>query len=74
MIRRGRGLFLEIFDDRGAAMGLKMIALYAVLIAANLLAWAWAFASFQGYPLLLGTAVLAYGFGLRHESVPGENL
>jgi high-affinity nickel-transport protein len=31
-----------------------------------LLAWAWAFASFHGYPLLMGTALLAYGFGLRH--------
>ena len=37
-----------------------------VLIAANLLAWAWAFAAFHGYPFLLATALIAYGFGLRH--------
>lgn len=37
-----------------------------VLIAANLLAWAWAFAAFHGYPLLLATALIAYGLGLRH--------
>ena len=40
--------------------------MYAFLIAANVAAWAWAFASFRHYPLLLGTALLAYGFGLRH--------
>jgi high-affinity nickel-transport protein len=41
-------------------------ALYAGLTAANLLAWGWAFVAFHGRPALLGTALLAYGFGLRH--------
>jgi nickel/cobalt transporter (NiCoT) family protein len=40
--------------------------MYMGLIAANVLAWAWAFTAFRGYPLLLGTALLAYTFGLRH--------
>src|SRR6516162_6325129 len=44
----------------------KVAGLYITLIAANILAWAWAFAAFHGYPLLLATALLAYGFGLRH--------
>ncbi|MBN3855920.1 HoxN/HupN/NixA family nickel/cobalt transporter [Paraburkholderia sp. Ac-20340] len=44
----------------------RLIPLYAVLIAANLGAWAWALIAFRHYPLLLGTALLAYGFGLRH--------
>lgn len=44
----------------------KIAALYGVLIAANLAAWAWAFIAFHHYPLLLGTALLAYSFGLRH--------
>ena len=44
----------------------KVIRLYIVLIAASLLAWVWAFATFHGYPLLLATALIAYGFGLRH--------
>ena len=35
-------------------------------MAANLAAWAWAFLMFHDQPLLLGTALLAYGFGLRH--------
>ena len=29
-------------------------------------AWAWALLAFHGHPLLLGTALLAYTFGLRH--------
>jgi nickel/cobalt transporter (NiCoT) family protein len=37
-----------------------------VLVAANLGAWVWAFAAFRHHPLLLGTALLAYGLGLRH--------
>jgi len=40
--------------------------MYAWLVAANVLAWAWALVAFHGYPLLLGTALLAYTFGLRH--------
>src|ERR1700737_1155039 len=55
-----------LFDDRGVTLHLKVIALYAILAAANLLTWAWGFAAFHGNALLLGTALLAYGFGLRH--------
>jgi len=55
-----------LFDDRGVTLHIKVIALYAILVTANLLAWAWAFAAFHGNTLLLGTALLAYGFGLRH--------
>src|SRR5712671_7536603 len=55
-----------LFDDHGVSLHLKVIALYAILAAANLFAWAWAFAAFHGNALLLGTALLAYGFGLRH--------
>jgi high-affinity nickel-transport protein len=55
-----------LFDDRGVTLHIKVIALYAILVTANLLAWAWAFAAFHGNALLLGTALLAYGFGLRH--------
>ncbi|MCX5542333.1 HoxN/HupN/NixA family nickel/cobalt transporter [Paraburkholderia sp. CNPSo 3076] len=49
-----------------ASLRARLIALYAALIAANLGAWAWALIAFRHYPLLLGTAALAYGFGLRH--------
>ena len=44
----------------------RIIGLYAALIAFNGAAWLWALAEFRGYPVLLGTALLAYAFGLRH--------
>ncbi|HJU18746.1 MAG TPA: HoxN/HupN/NixA family nickel/cobalt transporter [Stellaceae bacterium] len=40
--------------------------LYALLAAANIGAWFWAWAAFRHDPALLGMAFLAYGFGLRH--------
>src|SRR5579862_3325011 len=47
-------------------MRTKIIGLYAVLAAGNLLAWVWAAIAFKGDAVLLGTAFLAYTFGLRH--------
>lgn len=44
----------------------SVIGIYALLAAANIAAWAWAFFLFHDRPVLLGTALLAYGFGLRH--------
>ena len=44
----------------------RVAGLYALLVGANLGAWAWAFAAFRGHPALLATASLAYTFGLRH--------
>jgi high-affinity nickel-transport protein len=42
------------------------VATYGLLIAANAGAWLWASIAFAGRPTLLGTALLAYTFGLRH--------
>jgi high-affinity nickel-transport protein len=55
-----------VFDDSNSHLRRKVAGLYMLLIAANLLAWVWAFAAFHGSPLLLATALIAYGFGLRH--------
>ncbi len=44
----------------------RIIALYGVLGAGNVLAWIWAWTAFHGDAVLLGTALLAYTFGLRH--------
>jgi high-affinity nickel-transport protein len=44
----------------------NVLRIYGVLIALNVLAWALAFAAFGKHPVLLGTALLAYTFGLRH--------
>jgi high-affinity nickel-transport protein len=43
-----------------------LLGVYALLIIGNLAAWTWALLVFREHPLLLGTALLAYGFGLRH--------
>ena len=37
-----------------------------LLIGVNAGAWIWALIAFHHYPVLLGTALLAYTFGLRH--------
>jgi nickel/cobalt transporter (NiCoT) family protein len=57
---------LAIFDDGASRLASKVIGLYSALIAVNLLVWVWAFAAFHRYPLLFTTALIAYGFGLRH--------
>jgi high-affinity nickel-transport protein len=40
--------------------------LLIALVLANLAVWTWALSAFHAYPLLLGTALLAYGLGVRH--------
>jgi high-affinity nickel-transport protein len=50
----------------GAAMRRTSIGLLAGLVAANGLAWLWAWLAFAGQPVLMGTALLAWVFGLRH--------
>ena len=44
----------------------KIFGVYALLLVMNGLAWLWALVAFNNYPVLLGTALLAYTFGLRH--------
>jgi high-affinity nickel-transport protein len=48
-------------DTRG-----RLLFIYIGLVAFNVIAWAWAFAEFSQQPVLIGTAFLAYVFGLRH--------
>ncbi len=55
-----------IFDDQPADAGVKVAVIYAGLLTANIISWIWALTAFRQYPLLLGTALLAYTFGLRH--------
>jgi high-affinity nickel-transport protein len=45
---------------------LRVLSIYGALIVANLAAWTWALLLFHDRPVLLGTALLAYGLGLRH--------
>ena len=44
----------------------RIIAIYIILAVFNLGAWLWAIIAFRHFPVLLGTAFLAYSFGLRH--------
>ncbi|MHC5856609.1 HoxN/HupN/NixA family nickel/cobalt transporter [Nostoc sp.] len=58
--------FLRVFNDSSRNVRRKVINIYAFLISVNILVWVVALIAFHSYPLLLGTAVLAYSFGLRH--------
>jgi high-affinity nickel-transport protein len=55
-----------LFNDQPGNTRAKVIAIYILLLAFNLGAWAWAVVAFHHFPVLLGTAFLAYSFGLRH--------
>jgi high-affinity nickel-transport protein len=58
--------FAKVFSDSSTEVRSKLFGIYSLLIAINVLAWIWAVVAFRNHPLLLGTALLAYGFGLRH--------
>lgn len=57
---------IHVFDKGSGELQRNIARLYAFLIVLNLGAWALAFAAFSKQPILLGTAILAYTFGLRH--------
>jgi high-affinity nickel-transport protein len=61
-----RGSIQAFFNAAPADVKRRAIGMGAILLAFNLGAWAWAIIAFRHYPLLMGTAFLAYGFGLRH--------
>jgi nickel/cobalt transporter (NiCoT) family protein len=44
----------------------RIVVIYSFLILFSLAVWAWALVSLHGQPVLLGTAMVAYGLGLRH--------
>jgi high-affinity nickel-transport protein len=47
--------------------GRRIIGMYVFLGITNIALWGVAVTVFHHYPLLLGTALLAYSFGLRHS-------
>jgi high-affinity nickel-transport protein len=57
---------LNVFDDSSKGVVSRIVGIYGWLIVGNIVSWAWAVALFHDKPLLLGTAMLAYTFGLRH--------
>jgi nickel/cobalt transporter (NiCoT) family protein len=60
------GIVSTILNRGGSDLRRRLIAVYAVLIGGNILVWLWALVALGDRPLLLGTALLAYTFGLRH--------
>jgi len=56
----------RIFDGASRSLRAKVTVIGLALLAFNILAWVWAFVAFRDYPVLLGSALTAYTFGLRH--------
>jgi high-affinity nickel-transport protein len=56
----------NLFNDAADNLRGRIVAMYGILLAFNVGAWIWAGMAFHRYPVLLGTALLAYSFGLRH--------
>jgi high-affinity nickel-transport protein len=50
----------------GHALRARIARLYVGLIVFNVAVWAFSLWAFRAHPLLLGSAILAYTFGLRH--------
>jgi high-affinity nickel-transport protein len=58
--------FRKLFSDGAGHIRGKVAGIYALLLLFNAGAWLWAVVAFHHFPVLLGTAFLAYSFGLRH--------
>ena len=58
--------FQRLLNDSSQNVKRQIINIYIFLITANIVIWVLALFAFHDYPLLLGTSVLAYTFGLRH--------
>jgi high-affinity nickel-transport protein len=62
----GLAALARVFDDSPGETRARIGVIYALLVAANAGAWVLALLAFASHPVLLGTALLAYTFGLRH--------
>jgi high-affinity nickel-transport protein len=58
--------FRNLFNDEAGHIRVKVAGIYGILLVLNAGAWLWAIVAFHRFPVLLGTAFLAYSFGLRH--------
>ena len=56
----------SLLDDQPHNTRTRIATIYVVLAVFNLGAWLWALIAFNHFPVLLGTAFLAYSLGLRH--------
>lgn len=56
----------RVLSDETPGLRAKVISIYALLIGVNVTLWILTFAASFRYPLVLGLALTAYSFGLRH--------
>lgn len=69
MGKRRRGVFANlarVFNDSTPGMRPKVIAIFSLLLSANVVIWVLALVSSLRFPALLPLALTAYGLGLRH--------
>src|SRR5436189_112269 len=69
MIAERTGFFSNlprVFNDSSSNVKGKVIGIYTFLISFNILVWVVSLIAFSRFPALIGTALLAYSFGLRH--------
>ena len=57
----------RVFNDSSSDVRGKVIGIYTFLLIFNVVAWILALVTFARVPGLLGLAVIAYTFGLRHS-------
>ncbi len=50
----------------GDSVRSRAVVTYTIILTATAASWMWAFYEFSDYPVLLGSAFLAYTLGLRH--------
>jgi high-affinity nickel-transport protein len=58
--------FKYVFNDSSTEVRSKIFGIYGFLFAANISGWTWAILAFHKQPVFIGTALLAWGYGLRH--------
>jgi high-affinity nickel-transport protein len=56
----------RVLSDNTPGLRKKVVGIYTLLLAANVILWALTLLASIHYPILLASAILAYGFGLRH--------
>ena len=66
MFERAKGLWFQASPD----LRRRILLIYGFLISLNIAVWVALFVEARRYPVLLGLATVAYGFGLRHAVDP----
>ena len=56
----------RLFNDAASGVRGIVVGIYGILLGFNAGAWIRALLASRHYPMLLGSALLAYSFGLRH--------